>query len=99
MITDQRTPDQQPRGGRAWGWVSGLGWLAAPWIAAGIVSTFLPDPERSFPAVFVSTLVAMIGWLVYGSIRIDGFRAAAVKGMVVASAIIAVLVALLRTAS
>lgn len=94
MLTEERTGSA-----RVWGWLSGLGWFIVPWIAGGIVSTFLPDPEGSFPVVFGVAFVAMTGWLIFGSIRIPGFRPAAMKGAAVAVAIAVLLVALLRTSS
>lgn len=69
--------------GPALGWISGLGWPFLAWLLAGIVSTFTPEPESTFPAVLAGSVVAVIAWLVLGSIRIVGFKRGAVRGALI----------------
>ncbi len=78
------TPSTQP--GRIWGWLSGLGLMIAPWLVAGVVSTFTPDPEAVFPWAFLAALVGMLGWIAYGSVRLPGFRKGGIAGSVIALA-------------
>lgn len=82
--------------GRALGWVSGLGIVVIPWIASGIVSTFLPEPEASFRWVFLAAFVAMIGWIAYGSVRVPRFKRGALLGSAIALGIVGALYALVR---
>ncbi len=82
--------------GKVLGWLSGLGIVVIPWIASGIVSTFLPEPETSFPWVFLAAFVVMVGWIAYGSARIPRFRRGAVVGSVIVLGVVGILYVLLR---
>jgi hypothetical protein len=82
--------------GKVLGWLSGLGIVIVPWIASGIVSTFLPEPETSFQWVFLAAFVAMVGWIAYGSARISRFRQGALMGSMIALSVVGILYALLR---
>ena len=92
-------PPPPPQSGRAQGWLAGLGVIPIPWVAAGIVSTFLPNPEQSFPWVFTAAFTAMIGWVIYGSFQVPGFRRGAIIGATVTLSIAGALFALLRLAA
>ncbi len=81
--------------GKALGWLSGLGIAVVPWVASGIVSTFLPDPETAFLWVLVAALVAMVGWIGYGIARIPGFRRGALLGSAISLGVIGLLAAIL----
>jgi len=85
--------------GRILGWLSGLGIIAVPWIVSGIISTFTPEPESSFPWVFLAAFVAMVGWIVYGVIRIPRFRKGALIGSGIALAVVALLYILVQASS
>jgi len=82
--------------GRVLGWVSGLGIVIIPWIGSGIVSTFLPEPEKAFQWVLLVTFVAMIGWIAYGSVRIPRFRRGALLGSAIALGIVGLLYVIVR---
>jgi len=82
--------------GSVLGWLSGLGIVAVPWIASGIISTFLPEPEESFLWVFLGAFVAMVGWIAYGIARIPRFRRGALLGSAIALGVVGLLFALLR---
>ncbi len=82
----------------ALGWISGLGLAVAPWLVAGVISTFLPDPESMFPPTFVAAFVGMVAWIIFGSIRLPGFRRGALIGSAISAGLtgalyIAVLIA------
>ncbi len=64
--------------GRTLGWASGFGIVVIPWIASGIISTFLPEPEASFQWVLLVAFVMMIGWIAYGIALIPRFRRGAI---------------------
>ena len=81
--------------GRVLGWLSGLGIVAVPWIASGIISTFLPEPEESFPWIFLGAFVGMVGWVAYGIARIPRFRRGALLGSAIALGFVGLLFALL----
>lgn len=68
------------RNGRVWGWLSGCGVVIAPWLVAGVISTFSPDPEATFPWVLLGAFVTMVGWITFGSLRIPEFRRGALLG-------------------
>lgn len=89
--------DRQPRtqDGRVLGWISGLGLLLVPWIIAGIISTFMPEPEAAFPWVFGFGLVAMGAWIGFGSWRIPGFRRGGLMGSAMTLGVFAVLFGIL----
>lgn len=77
--------------GRVLGWISGLALLIAPVAIAGILATagtmVGPDSwyaESTFPWLLLVAFSAGIGWVVYGSARIEGFRRGAVPGTTVA---------------
>jgi len=79
------------RTSRVLGWVSGLGLLVVPWIAAGIFATIGTmggpggwDAERTFPWLLLGAFVGGLGWITYGSVRIRGFRRGAVPGTAIA---------------
>ena len=81
--------------GRVLGWVSGLALLVVPWIAAGVLATVGTmlgpegwDAERTFPWLLLATLVAGLGWVVYGSVRISGFRRGALPGAAITLVVI-----------
>lgn len=83
------------RSGRVLGWLSGLGLLVVPWIAAGMLATLGTmvgpggwDAERTFPWLLLGTLVAGLGWVTYGSLRIDGFRRGALPGAAIALVVV-----------
>lgn len=78
------------------GWTSGLALLVVPWVGAGILATLGSlvgreswQPERTFPWLLLVTGVACVGWLVYGSLRLPGFRRGALPGAAIAVALIA----------
>lgn len=77
------------------GWLSGLGIAVVPWVASGIVSTFLPDPETAFLWVLLAAFVAMVGWIAYGIARIPGFRRGALLGAAISLGVVGLLAALL----
>lgn len=73
------------------GWVCGLGLLVVPWLGAGILVTFLSlldsealEPERTFPWLVLAVLLAGLGGLAYGSVRVPGFRRGAVPATAIA---------------
>ncbi len=83
------------RPGRVLGWLSGLGLLVVPWIAAGVLATLgtMVGPEswnaeRTFPWVLLVTFVGGLGWVAWGSVRISGFRQGAVPGTLIALAVL-----------
>lgn len=76
--------------------MSGPGIVAVPWIASGIISTFLPEPEGSFPWVFLGAFVAMVGWIACGIARIPRFGRGALLGSVISLGVVGLLYALLR---
>jgi hypothetical protein len=85
--------DRQPKtqDGRTLGWISGLGLPFAPWIVAGIISTFTPDPEAAFPLGLAVGFIAMAAWIGFGSWRIPGFRKGGLMGSAIALGVLAVL--------
>lgn len=77
------------------GWLSGLGLLVVPWIAAGVLATVGTmvgpdswDAESTFPWLALATLAVGLGWVVYGSLRISGFRRGALPGAAIALVVI-----------
>lgn len=74
---------------RALGWIAGLGLVPAAWLAAGVVSTFLPDPESSFAWSLLGTLIVAIVLIAYGSARSVKFREGAVTGSLISLAVAA----------
>lgn len=95
-MTDVEHRSRRTGDGKVSGWLSGLGIVVIPWIASGIVSTFLPEPETMFPWVLLAAFVAMIGWIAYGSVRIPRFRRGALTGSAIALGAVGLLYALLR---
>ena len=87
----------KPTTGTTLGWVSGFGLAIGPLLVAGIVSTFLPDPESMFPVAYAVAFAGMAGWIIYGSIRIPRFRKGALLGSAITLAV-AVAVRLLLSA-
>ncbi len=88
-LTEERAARE--RNGRALGWLSGLGLLIFPWIAAGVLATVATmvgpeswEADRSFPWLLLATVVAGLGWVIYGSLRIPGFRRSALPGAAIA---------------
>lgn len=82
--------------GRVLGWVSGLALLIVPWIVAGMLATAVTmvgpdswDAESTFPWLLLVAFAAGIGWIIYGSVRIRGFRRGAFPGATVALTTIA----------
>ena len=94
----ERAPGERAareRTGRVLGWLSGLALLVVPWIAAGLLATVGTmvgpegwDAERAFPWLLLAALVAGLGWVVYGSVRISGFRRGALPGAAIALVVI-----------
>lgn len=91
------TPEPSPQedSGRALGWLSGLGMLVAPGLAAGVLATIGTmvrpeqwDAESTFPGLLLATGSVGLAWLVYGSVRIQGFRHGAVRGTTIALTLI-----------
>ncbi|HZJ47901.1 MAG TPA: hypothetical protein VFD97_02555 [Acidimicrobiia bacterium] len=82
--------------GRVLGWLSGLGIVAVPWIVSGIISTFTPEPESSFLWVFLVAFVAMVGWIIYGIVRLPRFRKGALLGSAIALSVVLLLFVLLH---
>ena len=83
------------RTGRVLGWLSGLALLVVPWIAAGVLATVgtMVGPEswhaeRTFPWLLLATLVTGLGWVIYGSVRISGFRRGGLPGAAIALVVI-----------
>ncbi len=79
------------RTGRVLGWLSGLGLLVVPWVVAGVIATLGTmvgsrswDAERAFPWLLLASLLGGLGWVVYGSLRISGFRRGALPGAAIA---------------
>ena len=75
----------------ALGWACGLGLLVVPWLGAGILATFMSvldsealEPERTFPWLVLAVLLAGLGGLAYGSVRVPGFRRGAVPATAIA---------------
>ena len=64
----------------ATGWILGLGLVPGSWIAAGIISTFLPEPESAFPWALVGCFVIAAGGLVWTAVRSPGLRRTAALG-------------------
>lgn len=90
--------------GRIFGWISGLGVVFVPWLAAGILSTLAGmfserlNPETTFPVILAGSTAAMVAWLIYGVVRIPGFRKGAARGSLLAVAIAVVLYGLILLA-
>jgi len=83
------------RTGQVLGWLSGLALLIVPGIAAGVLATVGTmvgpeswDAERTFPWLLLAALVVGLGWVVYGSVRINGFRRGALPGAAIALVVI-----------
>ncbi len=99
-MKDVRDPEAEVRAarehtGRTLGWLSGLGLLVVPWIAAGMLSTIGAlagqeawGAERTFPWLLLGTVVAGLGWVAYGSVRILGFRRGALPGTAIALVVV-----------
>ena len=84
------------RTGWVLGWASGLALLVAPWIVAGVLATVAtmvrPDgweAESTFPWLLLVAFMVGLGWVIYGSVRIRGFRRGAIPGTAVALTVIA----------
>ena len=82
--------------GRVLGWLSGLGLLVAPWVAAGVLATLGTmvgpeswEAERTFPWLLLVGFVAGLGWIVFGSLRISGFRRGALPGTAISLSVLA----------
>ena len=93
--SDPRDRAARERNGRVLGWLSGLGVLVVPWIAAGIFATLgtMVGPEswaaeRIFPWLLLAALVGGLGWIIYGTVRISGFRRGALPGAAIALVVI-----------
>ncbi len=76
---------------RVLGWLAGLGLLVVPVIVAGVLATIgtMVGPEswsaeRTFPWLLLVAFVADLCCLVYGSVRISGFRRGALRGAAIA---------------
>ena len=94
-MTDHHERAPGERDARVLGWLSGLALLVVPWIAAGVLATVGTmvgpeswDAERTFPWLLLAALVACLGWVVYGSVRISGFRRGALPGAAIALVVI-----------
>lgn len=79
------------------GWLSGLGWPFLAWLLAGVVSTFTPEPESAFIYALSGSTVVVAAWLVYGSIRMAGFKRGAIRGGLISLGVVAALWAVLST--
>ncbi len=99
MTDDDVRAPQEPvdheRPARVLGWLSGLGLLVVPWVAAGVLATLGTmvgpeswDAERTFPWLLPVGFVAGLGWIVFGSLRIRGFRRGALPGTAIALAVV-----------
>jgi hypothetical protein len=95
-MTDRQDDSAHERHGRLVGWVSGLALLVVPWIIAGVLATAVTtvgpaswDAETTFPWLLLAAYSAGIGWIVYGCVRIQGFRHGALPGTAVALIMIA----------
>lgn len=82
---------------RVLGWLSGLGVLVVPWLAAGVLSSvggiLRPEawnPEGTFGGLFLVSLLGWLGWVAYGSVRIRGFRRGALLGSVIGLVVLGV---------
>jgi hypothetical protein len=87
--------DARERTGRVLGWLSGLGLLVVPWIAAGLLATIATmvgpgswDAEHTFPWLLLGSLVGCLVWVTYGSVRISGFRRGALPGAAIALVVV-----------
>jgi len=83
------------RTGQVLGWLSGLALLIVPGIVAGVLATVGTmvgpeswEPETTFPWLLLAAFVIGLGWVVYGSVRISGFRRGALPGTAIALAVI-----------
>ena len=83
------------RTNRVIGWLSGLGLLVVPWIAAGVLATVATmvgpeswDAETTFPWLVLATLAVGLGGIAYGSLRISGFRRGALPAAAIALVVI-----------
>jgi len=88
--------DDKAMANRAFGWTAGLGLVPAAWLVAGVVSTFLPDPESSFGWALLGSLAVVIVLIAYGSARHVRFREGAVPGSVISLAVAAGLAGLIQ---
>ncbi len=70
------------------GWVAGLGVALFPWLVAGVISTFLPNPEAMFPWVLLIASVLMVACVVWGTVRVPGFRRGALLGSAISLAFV-----------
>lgn len=95
-MADLEHPREVPASGGVLGWLSGLGVVAIPWLVSGIVSTFLPDPEASFAWILLAACGVMLGWIVYGIVRIPRFAKGALIGSAITIGIVLALFLLLR---
>ncbi|MGD9959385.1 hypothetical protein [Nocardioides sp.] len=95
---DPSAQDGTPRThtGRVLGWASGLALLIFPWIGAGILATVVTfvgpddwDPESTFPWLLLAAFSTGVGWIIYGSVSIPGFRRGAIPGTAIALTTIA----------
>ena len=100
-MTDLKERSTEEKNGQAFGWISGLGATIFPWIAAGILSSIAGvfseawNPEVTFPRFLIATMVGMVAWLVYGSIRIPAFKKGALYGGLISFAFAATLYGLI----
>jgi len=63
---------------------------------SGIISTFTPEAESSFLWVFLVAFVAMVGWIIYGIVRLPRFRKGALLGSAIALSVVLLLFVLLH---
>ncbi len=98
-MTDEERRRSGISDGRVLGWLSGLGIVAIPWMASGVIATFTPEPESSFPWILGVTFVVMVVWIVYGVVRIPRFRRGALIGAAIALGVIALLYGLVAVAA
>ncbi len=100
-MTDLKERSTEEKNGQAFGWISGLGASIFPWIAAGILSSSAGvfseawNPEVTFPRFLIATMVGMVAWLVYGSIRIPAFKKGALYGGLISFAFAAAMYGLI----
>lgn len=91
LIVKEQGPDNVTGGA---GWAIGFGTIVAPWLGAGVLSTFTANPEASFPRLFIASYIVAVGWSAWAGIRRPHLRRGIVLGVLIAIVGVAALVAL-----